>query len=362
MSASLPKKQHYVPASYLAGFTHPSKQNQLWVYSKQGDKVRPSTPENEGHQRYTYAVQKADGTIDKASVEKSLSPLDQQGAELNVYYLQDRLSGKIKRWNLQTDSLQLAREKLRQYESARFERLDLVAQAPQARHVEPPLRGHFLRRLQRELVPSFRFGEVFVDEWGEGLAFRLIAAVLHRLELFGFRQHRLLAVLLSSCLGILHRKVPAGIFGSPSRLPELLFGLFDSFVPALRLFALLHEAAVALEGFLVRLAIRLAAGGPEIVPLAVDLLAPPPAPGVAVRFPGQFCHALHRRVMRSPNAGSRYTSGLAGSIPTWRPAVRGQEGGQVLGPTSEAGKASFKYLISLNLKRSRVDSNHRPAV
>ena len=35
-----------------------------------------------------------------------------------TYYLQDRLSGKLKRWSLRTDSFQLAKEQVRQYESA----------------------------------------------------------------------------------------------------------------------------------------------------------------------------------------------------------------------------------------------------
>ena len=37
-----------------------------------------------------------------------------------VYYITDRLSGKIVRHSLRTDSLQLAKEKLRQYEPARL--------------------------------------------------------------------------------------------------------------------------------------------------------------------------------------------------------------------------------------------------
>ena len=42
----------------------------------------------------------------------------------NTYYLQDRLSGRLKRWSLRTDSLQIAKEKLRQYESAQLRGLD----------------------------------------------------------------------------------------------------------------------------------------------------------------------------------------------------------------------------------------------
>lgn len=42
----------------------------------------------------------------------------------SIYYLQDRLSGKLKRTSLQADSLQVAKEKLRQYESARHRGLD----------------------------------------------------------------------------------------------------------------------------------------------------------------------------------------------------------------------------------------------
>jgi len=36
-----------------------------------------------------------------------------------VYYISDRLSGKIRRWSTPTGNLQLAKEKLRQYESAK---------------------------------------------------------------------------------------------------------------------------------------------------------------------------------------------------------------------------------------------------
>lgn len=41
-----------------------------------------------------------------------------------TYYLQDRLSGKLKRTSLNTQSLQIAKEKLRQYESAKLRGLD----------------------------------------------------------------------------------------------------------------------------------------------------------------------------------------------------------------------------------------------
>jgi len=42
----------------------------------------------------------------------------------HTYYLQDRLSGKLKRWSLQTDALQIAKETLRQYESAKLRGID----------------------------------------------------------------------------------------------------------------------------------------------------------------------------------------------------------------------------------------------
>jgi len=41
-----------------------------------------------------------------------------------TYYLQDRLSGKLKRWSLKTDNLQIAKEKVRQYESAKMRGFD----------------------------------------------------------------------------------------------------------------------------------------------------------------------------------------------------------------------------------------------
>lgn len=42
----------------------------------------------------------------------------------NTYYLQDRLSGCLTRWSRRTDSPQIAKEKLRQYESAQLRGLD----------------------------------------------------------------------------------------------------------------------------------------------------------------------------------------------------------------------------------------------
>ena len=39
-----------------------------------------------------------------------------------VFYVTDRLSGKIVRHSLRTDSLQMAKEKLRQYQSAQCAR------------------------------------------------------------------------------------------------------------------------------------------------------------------------------------------------------------------------------------------------
>lgn len=42
----------------------------------------------------------------------------------NTYYLQDRFGGRIKRTSLRTDCLQIAKEKLRQYESAKMRGLD----------------------------------------------------------------------------------------------------------------------------------------------------------------------------------------------------------------------------------------------
>jgi len=56
------------------------------------------------------------GTGPSPEVSVTASLIQRSG----VYYITDRLSGKIVRHSLHTDSLQLAKEKLRQYESARM--------------------------------------------------------------------------------------------------------------------------------------------------------------------------------------------------------------------------------------------------
>ncbi len=48
------KKHHYLPESYLRGFTD-SSSGILWVYQKCHSEVRQSSPENEGYQKYYYA-------------------------------------------------------------------------------------------------------------------------------------------------------------------------------------------------------------------------------------------------------------------------------------------------------------------
>ncbi|MFA9477754.1 hypothetical protein ACERK3_05535 [Phycisphaerales bacterium AB-hyl4] len=41
-----------------------------------------------------------------------------------TYYLQDRIGGKLKRWSLKTSAYQVAKERLRQYESAQAQGID----------------------------------------------------------------------------------------------------------------------------------------------------------------------------------------------------------------------------------------------
>ncbi len=65
---NVPKKQHFVPKSYLGGFTNPEKEDRLWVFDKQGKPPRLSTPMNEGYERYTYQVEQHDGSVDKFSL------------------------------------------------------------------------------------------------------------------------------------------------------------------------------------------------------------------------------------------------------------------------------------------------------
>lgn len=73
---SNPKKHHYVPESYLSGFTLSEKKNdKLWVIDQYSATIRESTPKNEAHKRYFYKVAVVEGG-DEFGIEKALSEFE----------------------------------------------------------------------------------------------------------------------------------------------------------------------------------------------------------------------------------------------------------------------------------------------
>lgn len=71
-----PKKHHFVPESYLSGFTLSNRKNgKLWVIDQLKISIRPSTPKNEAHKRYLYRV-KVMPEGDEFGVEKGLSQFE----------------------------------------------------------------------------------------------------------------------------------------------------------------------------------------------------------------------------------------------------------------------------------------------
>ncbi|MDO8140428.1 MAG: DUF4238 domain-containing protein [Candidatus Brocadiales bacterium] len=62
------KKHHYLPSFYLKGFTKLDS-NCLWVYEKDSLNVRPSSPENEGCQRFYHTFVTHEGNRDTNSIE-----------------------------------------------------------------------------------------------------------------------------------------------------------------------------------------------------------------------------------------------------------------------------------------------------
>ena len=71
-----PKKHHFVPESYLSGFTLTGKKkDKFWVIDKLNETVRRSTPQNEAHKRYLYKVKVEKGD-DEFAIEKSFSKFE----------------------------------------------------------------------------------------------------------------------------------------------------------------------------------------------------------------------------------------------------------------------------------------------
>jgi hypothetical protein len=73
---SNPKRHHYVPAFYLAGFTRLRKRDdQFAVYDREKKEFRTQTPDSSAHQRFYYATEGTHGERD-LSIEKFLGELE----------------------------------------------------------------------------------------------------------------------------------------------------------------------------------------------------------------------------------------------------------------------------------------------
>ncbi len=69
------KKHHYLPKFYLTGFADP-KSNRLWVYEKGIPKIRPSSPTNEGCQKFYHAFFTDDSSKDTNTIESYLEQIE----------------------------------------------------------------------------------------------------------------------------------------------------------------------------------------------------------------------------------------------------------------------------------------------
>ena len=69
------KRHHYLPETYLKGFTDSSSEN-LWVYLKDSPIVRKSTPRNEGCQKYYYAFYDVKGSRHTNTIEDFFSDIE----------------------------------------------------------------------------------------------------------------------------------------------------------------------------------------------------------------------------------------------------------------------------------------------
>lgn len=71
-----PKRHHYVPAFYLAGFTRLRKRDaQFAIYDREKNEFRTQTPDSSAHQRFYYATEGEHGERD-LSIEKFLGELE----------------------------------------------------------------------------------------------------------------------------------------------------------------------------------------------------------------------------------------------------------------------------------------------
>ncbi|MBN1882509.1 MAG: DUF4238 domain-containing protein [Deltaproteobacteria bacterium] len=73
------KKHHYVPVFYLEYFIDPYKgKDTLWVYDKEKEEIRKSTPLNEGYRKYYHAITLPDGTRDTNTLEDEFSVIESE--------------------------------------------------------------------------------------------------------------------------------------------------------------------------------------------------------------------------------------------------------------------------------------------
>lgn len=76
MSAEEPRRHHYIPASYLAGFTQSgNRDSKLYVFDQESLKSWVSTPEETAHERDFYRLD-PDENIDEFAVEKALGEFE----------------------------------------------------------------------------------------------------------------------------------------------------------------------------------------------------------------------------------------------------------------------------------------------
>lgn len=91
------KRHHYIPKFYLKGFTE-SKSNCLWVYEKGSLEIRPSSPENEGYQKFYHAFLTNDGNRDTNIIENYLEKIETKtGSLLKNIHRRERFTDQNKK-------------------------------------------------------------------------------------------------------------------------------------------------------------------------------------------------------------------------------------------------------------------------
>ncbi len=70
------KKHHYIPASYLKGFTDPRRSNILWVYEKGGNKIVAAPPHKTGLRIGYYSFMREGGQKDTDAFENTFEVLE----------------------------------------------------------------------------------------------------------------------------------------------------------------------------------------------------------------------------------------------------------------------------------------------